>query len=48
MDKEALLKEWETPDVPEVSETTIDEYEILERSWIGTVPQGLELPEQGR
>ena len=49
VEKLALLKEWETPDmpdVPEVSETTFDEYEILERSWIGTVPQVLELPER--
>ena len=33
--------EWEPPAVPEISETSYDEYELMERSWIGTVPQGL-------
>jgi hypothetical protein len=37
--------EWEPPAVPEISETSYDEYELMERSWIGTVPQGLK-PEQ--
>jgi hypothetical protein len=40
-EKEALLKEWETPEVPETSEATHEEYEQIERSWIGTVPDGL-------
>jgi hypothetical protein len=42
--KEALDAEWETPQVPEVSDTNFDEYELMERSWAGTVPAGLELP----
>ena len=33
--------EWETLKVPEVSETNYDEYELMERSWVGTVPAGL-------
>ncbi|MEO8835927.1 MAG: hypothetical protein ABI364_04235 [Caldimonas sp.] len=40
---EAILREeeWEAPAVPETSETSYDEYELMERSWIGTVPNGL-------
>ena len=41
---EALEAEWEIPKVPEVSDTNFDEYELMERSWAGTVPAGLELP----
>ncbi len=41
---EALDAEWETPQVPEVSDTNFDEYELMERSWAGTVPAGLEIP----
>ena len=29
--------------VPEVSDTNFDEYELMERSWAGTVPSGLVL-----
>ncbi len=39
---EALLRDdaaWEAPAVPEVSEASHEEYELMERSWIGTVPQ---------
>ena len=42
--KEALEAEWERPAVPEVSDTNFDEYELMERSWAGTVPAGLDLP----
>ena len=42
--KEALDAEWETPQIPEVSDTNFDEYELMERSWAGTVPAGLEIP----
>jgi hypothetical protein len=41
-EQEALLEEFERPEVPEASETTFDEYERMERSWVGTVPAGLE------
>jgi hypothetical protein len=42
-------EEWEAPVIPEVSETTYEEWELMERSWIGTVPSGLmELPEAPR
>ena len=41
--KEALDAEWETPQVPEVSDTNFDEYELMERSWAGTVPAGLDV-----
>ena len=44
--KEALLKEWETPEVPETSEATHEEYEQIERSWVGTVPDGLDLTDR--
>jgi hypothetical protein len=42
--EEALEREYETLKVPEVSDTNFDEYELMERSWAGTVPAGLELP----
>lgn len=42
--QEAAEAEWETPQVPEVSDTNFDEYELMERSWAGTIPAGLELP----
>lgn len=45
--QEALEREFETLQVPEVSETNYDEYELMERSWMGTVPAGLELPDRG-
>ena len=38
---EALEAEWEMPKMPEVSDTNFDEYELMERSWAGTVPSGL-------
>lgn len=39
---EALEREWEKPArAPEISETNYDEYELTERSWVGTVPAGL-------
>ena len=38
---DALEAEWEIPKVPEVSDTNFDEYELMERSWAGTVPSGL-------
>jgi hypothetical protein len=41
-EQEALLEEFEVPEVPEASETTFDEYERMERSWVGTVPAGLD------
>ena len=34
-------REWETLKVPEVSESNYEEYELMERSWVGTVPAGL-------
>lgn len=41
--------EWEAPAIPEVSEASHEEWELMERSWIGTVPSGLmELPEAPR
>ena len=43
----AIEREWETLQVPEVSDTNFDEYELMERSWAGTVPAGLELPRRG-
>ena len=42
--QEALEAEWEVPQVPEVSDTNFDEYELMERSWAGTVPAGLDIP----
>jgi hypothetical protein len=40
--REALRREWDKPHrPPEVSETNYDEYELMERSWVGTVPAGL-------
>ena len=40
-----LRRDWEKPAVPEVSEASHEEYELMERSWIGTVPSGLDLRE---
>jgi hypothetical protein len=42
--QEALEAEWEVPQVPEVSDTNFDDYELTERSWAGTVPAGLDIP----
>jgi hypothetical protein len=42
--REAAEAEWEIPQVPEVSDTNFDEYELMERSWAGTIPAGLEIP----
>jgi len=46
--QEALEREWERekPAIPEVSETNYDEYELMERSWVGTVPAGLDLSDR--
>ena len=41
---DAIEAEWETPKMPEVSDTNFDEYELMERSWAGTVPSGLRQP----
>jgi len=40
-------RDWAKPEIPEVSESTHEEYELMERSWMGTVPSGLELPDRG-
>lgn len=42
--QEAADDDWERPLVPEVFDTNFDEYELMERSWAGTIPAGLELP----
>jgi len=42
--RESLEADWEVPQMPEVSDTNFDEYELMERSWAGTVPAGLDLP----
>jgi hypothetical protein len=42
--EQALEREFETMKGPEVSDTNFDEFELMERSWAGTVPNGLELP----
>lgn len=41
---DALERDLEFRHGPEVSETNYDEYELMERSWVGTVPAGLESP----
>jgi hypothetical protein len=48
--QDALEKEWEReqPATPEVSETNYDEYELMERSWVGTVPAGLDLSDRAQ
>ena len=38
---EQQQREWEMPAVPEVSEGTHEEYDRMERSWVGTVPTDL-------
>jgi hypothetical protein len=42
--REAAEAEWEVPQVPEVSDSDFAEWELMERSWAGTIPAGLELP----
>jgi len=42
--RELAEAEWEVPKMPEVSDTNFDEYELMERSWAGTIPAGLEIP----
>lgn len=46
--EEVRRQEWEReqPATPEVSETNYDEYELMERSWVGTVPGGLDLSDR--
>jgi hypothetical protein len=41
---EAFDREYEQQKPPEVSDTNFDEYELMERSWAGTVPAGLVVP----
>lgn len=41
-ERDADLRDWAVTDIPEVSEATHDEYQQMERSWIGTVPADLE------
>ena len=36
---------WAATAIPDVSETSYDEYELMERSWIGTVPSDPPRPE---
>ena len=38
---EQQQREWEMPAIPEVSEGTHEEYDRMERSWVGTVPTDL-------
>jgi hypothetical protein len=42
--REAAEAEWEVPKVPEVSDSDFAEWELMERSWAGTIPAGLERP----
>ena len=42
--REAAEGDWEVPQMPEVSDTNFDDYEMTERSWAGTIPAGLEIP----
>jgi len=46
--QESLERQWEReqPATPEVSETDFDEFELMERSWVGTVPDGFALAER--
>jgi hypothetical protein len=44
---EAHDREWETIQVPEVMDSDFGEFELAERSWAGTVPNGLEIPARG-
>jgi hypothetical protein len=40
--EEALQRELAAPAAPEVSDGNYDDYELMERSWLGTVPGGLD------
>jgi len=42
--REAAEGDWEVPKVPEVSDSDFAEWELMERSWAGTIPAGLEIP----
>jgi hypothetical protein len=42
--REAAEGDWEVPKVPEVSDSDFAEWELMERSWAGTVPAGLDVP----
>ncbi len=42
--REAAEGDWEVPKVPEVSDSDFAEWEMMERSWAGTVPAGLDIP----
>lgn len=43
-ERAADRRDWAATDIPEVSEGTHEEYDRMERSWIGTVPADLVLP----
>jgi hypothetical protein len=42
-----LDRDRQKPQIVEVSETDFDEFELMERSWAGTVPAALKLPDRG-
>jgi len=42
--REAAEGDWEVPKVPEVSDSDFAEWELMERSWAGTVPASLDIP----
>ncbi|MEO7055399.1 MAG: hypothetical protein ABI281_03975 [Caldimonas sp.] len=46
-ERAADRRDWAVTDIPEVSEGTHEEYDRMERSWIGTVPADLMLPASG-
>lgn len=47
-DAQATLEpDTQQPQIVEVSETDFDEFELMERSWAGTVPAALKLPDRG-
>ena len=40
-ERDSQLRELEASAMPEVSETNFDEFELMERSWAGTIPSAL-------
>jgi hypothetical protein len=47
-ERKSQLQEQAQGERPEVSEATHEEFEAMERSWVGTVPAGLVLPDRDK
>ncbi len=47
-DRKSRLRDFETSEHLEISESTHEEFDEIERSWVGTLPPGMVLPGRGK